>query len=569
MKVISFSVLGILLMAVTLSAQTPNILIDADAAPLTVPPDTIWTGEDFILTIYMQNGSGEYCIGYSMSYGLYSPDSLTIIEYRDIGGNMGHPAFKFRNHFDQSYGSYWFFNSFFQLNLDGALPDTFNHSTAGTPPNTGWPPTDNARLARLEIGLRINEPGTFCIDSIDHPQSTYDWLWLTPSVPAFNGPYCWIIRNCPNQDGDTLCDIADNCPNAFNDDQADVDQDSYGDACDNCPEDYNPGQEDEDTDGAGDLCDNCPGLSNPGQADDDQDGNGNLCDICPGYDDYVDTDGDGVPDGCDQCEGFDDAIDEDLDGTADGCDNCFGLYNPDQADSDDDGAGNLCDICPGYDDFVDTDGDGVPNGCDRCEGFDDAIDEDGDDVIDGCDNCPGVHNPRQSDDDEDGIGDACDPCTSYHPVITLSDDPFGILWGDAFAYYPEVTDPDDSVFVIQYPKIPQWCTVIDDTVRGVAPDAFTAETLIVIAWDWCQSDTLSFIVASCRCGDIVIDGAVNLLDILFLIDHIYGTPPGPPSSPEHASDVNNDSAINLIDILYLIDFIYGVPHGPDPVCPDL
>jgi|GEM_PF-2237744 hypothetical protein len=505
MKIAYFLLLCLILLAGGLSAQTANILIDATAFPLTVPPDTIWTGEDFTLSIFMQNTSGEYCIGYSMSYGLYSPDSLTTIEYRDIGGNTGHPAFKLLNHFDQSYGYYWFFNSFFQLNLDSALPDTFNHSVAGTPPHTGWPPSDNSRLVRLEIGLRIDEPGTFCIDSIDHPQSTYDWLWLAPSIPAFNGPYCWIIRHCPNQDGDTLCDFEDNCPDVYNDDQTDTDLDLLGDACDNCPEDYNPEQEDEDGDGAGDLCDNC-----------------------------------------------------------------LGLYNPDQADDDQDGAGNACDICPGYDDFVDDDGDGVPNGCDQCEGYDDAVDEDGDGVIDGCDNCPGLYNPRQSDYDEDGIGDDCDPCSSFPPVITPVVDPYGVLENGDFAYYPDVTDPDDlEGLTIQYPLIPQWCTVVNDTVKGVAPNVFVAETLTVVAWDWCQSDTLSFLVVVCACGDIVMDGAVNLLDILYLIDNLYGVPPGPPSSPPHASDVNDDGAVNLIDILYLIDFLYGIPPGPEPVCPDL
>ena len=68
------------------------------------------------------------------------------------------------------------------------------------------------------------------------------------------------------------------------------------------------------------------------------------------------------------------------------------------------------------------------------------------------------------------------------------------------------------------------------------------------------------------CGDVNADEAVNLIDILYLIDYKYGTPPGPAPQPEESGDVNHDGAINLIDILYLIDYKYGTPPGPGPDC---
>ncbi len=68
------------------------------------------------------------------------------------------------------------------------------------------------------------------------------------------------------------------------------------------------------------------------------------------------------------------------------------------------------------------------------------------------------------------------------------------------------------------------------------------------------------------CGDVNADQAVNLIDILYLIDYKYGTPPGPAPQPEESGDVNHDGAINLIDILYLIDYKYGTPPGPAPDC---
>lgn len=56
------------------------------------------------------------------------------------------------------------------------------------------------------------------------------------------------------------------------------------------------------------------------------------------------------------------------------------------------------------------------------------------------------------------------------------------------------------------------------------------------------------------CGDANQDGAVNLLDILAIIDHIYV--PNGMLINEEMSDVNNDGQINLLDILKLIQNIY-------------
>jgi len=74
-------------------------------------------------------------------------------------------------------------------------------------------------------------------------------------------------------------------------------------------------------------------------------------------------------------------------------------------------------------------------------------------------------------------------------------------------------------------------------------------------------------VCDFACGDANGDEAVGLLDILFLIDFIYGDPPGLPPNPQEAGDANADGNINLIDMLYLIDYLYGSPPGPEPICP--
>lgn len=114
--------------------------------------------------------------------------------------------------------------------------------------------------------------------------------------------------DCPDSDGDGVCDDDDICPGF--DDSADSDGDGIPDGCDD-----------------GD----CPDTDEDGVCDDD--------DICPGFDDSVDTDGDGIPDGCDT-------------------DDC--------PDSDGDGVCDDDDICPIGDDNIDNNGNGIP---DACEGI--------------------------------------------------------------------------------------------------------------------------------------------------------------------------------------------------------
>ncbi len=115
-----------------------------------------------------------------------------------------------------------------------------------------------------------------------------------------------------DDDGDGVCDGADNCPLTYNPDQADSgDGDGVGDICDNCVNDSNAGQEDADFDAIGDACDVCDG---DGCNDDDNDG------ICNG-------------------SGFDAPKSGDED-------NCPEDANSNQNDADGDGRGNVCDTCP-------------------------------------------------------------------------------------------------------------------------------------------------------------------------------------------------------------------------------
>lgn len=64
------------------------------------------------------------------------------------------------------------------------------------------------------------------------------------------------------------------------------------------------------------------------------------------------------------------------------------------------------------------------------------------------------------------------------------------------------------------------------------------------------------------CGDVDNSGAVNILDVTFMINYLYKG--GPAPDPIESADVNNDDVINILDITYLINYLYL--NGPGPLC---
>ncbi|MCX6829692.1 MAG: dockerin type I domain-containing protein [candidate division Zixibacteria bacterium] len=65
------------------------------------------------------------------------------------------------------------------------------------------------------------------------------------------------------------------------------------------------------------------------------------------------------------------------------------------------------------------------------------------------------------------------------------------------------------------------------------------------------------------CGDPTGDGAVNIRDIVFMINAIYKG--GPQPNPPEVVDVNNSGVFNILDITYLINYVYK--QGAPPNCP--
>jgi len=155
----------------------------------------ILTGSDFSIEIILQNDWGEMS-GVSIPLEIYSPDgSITSIIHRDVGGISAdsiYPGGSFNDHsilvFNNWEENWPLLSEFYGFGWDGVLPDTINYTGFGI---EGWG-IDDAPVKYFEFALKSDEIGTLCIDSIEHPNYIYEWLFNDPDV-QFNGPYCWNI----------------------------------------------------------------------------------------------------------------------------------------------------------------------------------------------------------------------------------------------------------------------------------------------------------------------------------------------------------------------------------------
>ena len=284
-------------------------------------------------------------------------------------------------------------------------------------------------------------------------------------------------------------------------------------------------------------------------------------------------------------------------------DNCPYVYNPDQTDTDGDEVGDSCDVCPYHEnddccnpvgsnlppDVISPEADTAVPGWQPFEYVAEAVDPncDGSEIIISFSDVPGwcivtgdTLTGTAECDYEDALikviafdGDLADTLelsliidkSNQPPEITDSEDPVTLWNQDTLVYYPSINDPDDSVHTITYLEFPHWCALDNDTIKGVAPDTMFSEPLTVVASDYCNADTLTFLVIISLCGDVDNNGFIDVDDAVFLINYIFAG--GPAPTPYEYGDVDCSGAVDVDDAVYLINYIFA--GGPSPCidCP--
>ncbi len=70
-----------------------------------------------------------------------------------------------------------------------------------------------------------------------------------------------------------------------------------------------------------------------------------------------------------------------------------------------------------------------------------------------------------------------------------------------------------------------------------------------------------------RRGDANNNGELNISDITYLVNYLFGVPLGPPPVAIQAGDANASLSTNVSDITYLVAHLFGIPTGPAPPIP--
>lgn len=289
-------------------------------------------------------------------------------------------------------------------------------------------------------------------------------------------------------------------------------------------------------------------------------------------------------------------------------DNCPSVYNEDQTNNDNDDHGNACDNCPditnnNQDDF---DADTLGDACDNCPSIDnnDQANDDGDIKGNVCDNCPFHANDDQLDGNSDGVGDACTfeqstPTGTDVPVDLSSDVDMqfdNVTTGGTTEMTVTTTGPTSESFQAVPSDPPMYynftttstftgnieiCITYDDTdLTQEQEDALTLQHFNGTDWiDITSSlNTTTNIICGLTsslspfvlalpgpyiCGDVFVDGIVNILDIVYLINYKYKG--GPAPNPIISGNADGVLPVDILDIVWLINYKYKQP-SPAPVC---
>ena len=76
------------------------------------------------------------------------------------------------------------------------------------------------------------------------------------------------------------------------------------------------------------------------------------------------------------------------------------------------------------------------------------------------------------------------------------------------------------------------------------------------------ADSVSVLLNCLPTGDCNGDGAINVSDVVYLINYLFNETS--PPDPLEVGDVNCDGKVDVVDVVYLINYLFG--EGPSPKC---
>ena len=201
---------------------------------------------------------------------------------------------------------------------------------------------------------------------------------------------------------------------------------------------------------------------------------------------------------------------------------------------------------------LDTDGDGLTDAEEDLIGTDpDLADTDADGVRDDIE-VVDINSP--TDTDGDGIIDALDPDDDNDSVPTLVEFPLGDTDSDMIANYLDDDDDGDGIPNIDEDANMNGDPTDDDSDGDTIPDYL--------------DDTFSGGCCLGSTGNVDADPSVNdaldISDLLYLVDYFFADPSGPAPVCTEEADVDSSGSLDISDLLYLVDYFFADPSGPAP-----